>query len=503
MTETEVIDAIKYMQEYQTETDKLEAKTAEKGCPQKCYDTISAFANKYGGIIIFGINEHNNFVEQDVYDVNDLQKQITALCTTSLEPKIRPEFLAVTYKNKKLLAVKINELPQKKKPCYYKNVGINKGSYIRIGDSDEHMTDYEIYSLQSYNEGIEEDLRPVKRAEFEDLNKEKIDAYLLKIRDEKPNFAKFSDEKILKLSGIIEDSAGKIRPTLAGMFVFGEFPQGFFPQLFIAGVVIPGRKLGDVGEMGQRFDDNKRIEGTIEEMLEGALAFVRRNIPVRVIIDDNGKREDVPIYPIKALREAIANALVHRDYSSNSDGSYIYLRIFDDRIEILNPGELYGNNKLENLGTDQKMEVRNNAIIRLLEETTDVVENRHTGIATMREEMQKANLPEPEFETLRGNFKVTFRKEKTECNVQNETELKHSVQKWTEIDRNQIVNSLGTTEEKILYLVKIDPTITQEMMAKELNLARSTISSNIKKLKIKGVIDRIGSDRIGYWKILK
>ena len=71
------------------------------------------------------------------------------------------------------------------------------------------------------------------------------------------------------------------------------------------------------------------------------------------------------------------------------------------------------------------------------------------------------------------------------------------------MDRNKIVNSLGTTEEKILYLVKIDPTITQEMMAKELNLARSTISSNIKKLKIKGVIDRIGSDRIGYWKILK
>lgn len=100
MTEKEVIDAIKYMQEYQTETDKLEAKTAEKGCPQKCYDTISAFANKRGGIIIFGINEHNNFIEQDVYDVNDLQRQITSLCTTSLEPKVRPEFLAVTYNNK-------------------------------------------------------------------------------------------------------------------------------------------------------------------------------------------------------------------------------------------------------------------------------------------------------------------------------------------------------------------------------------------------------------------
>ena len=101
-----------------------------------------------------------------------MQRQITSLCTTFLEPKIRPEFLVVTYNSKKLLAVKINELPQKKKPCYYKNVGINKGSYIRIGDSDEHMTYYEIYSLQSYTDGIEE------------------------MKNKKSNLSKFSNEKI-------------------------------------------------------------------------------------------------------------------------------------------------------------------------------------------------------------------------------------------------------------------------------------------------------------------
>ncbi len=239
--------------------------------------------------------------------------------------------------------------------------------------------------------------------------------------------------------------------------------------------------------MGQRFDDNKRIEGTIEEMLEGALAFVRRNIPVRVIIDDNGKREDVPIYPMKALREAIANALIHRDYSSNSDGSYIYLRIFDDRIEVLNPGELYGNNKLENLGTDLKMEVRNNAIIRLLEETTDIVENRHTGIATMRKEMKKANLPEPEFEILRETFKVTFRKEKVE-----ESEQKSG---------QKII--LNETQIKILEIIKNNPSVTQNDISFELNLGRTTITKNIKIFKDNNIIERIGSDRKGYWKIIQ
>ena len=412
MTEKEVIYAIKYMQKYQTETDKVEAKTAEKGCPQKCYDTISAFANKYGGIIIFGINEHNNFIEQDVYDVNDLQKQITSLCTTSLEPKIRPEFLALTYNKKKLLAVKINELPQKKKPCYYKKAGINKGSYIRIGDSDEHMTDYEIYSLQSYSDGIEEDLRPIKRAEYEDLNQEKIQQY-------------------------------------------------------------------------------------IEEMLDKALAFVRRNIGTMVIIDNDGKRTDVPHYPMKALREAIANALIHRDYSINTDSAYIYLRIFDDRIEILNPGGLYGNNRLENLGSDNILEVRNNTIIRLLEDTTDIVENRHTGIATMREEMKKMNLPEPEFENIRGTFKVTFRKEKKEISTKNETEQFSDRQDRTEMDRNEKMKPI---QERILDLIMEDSKMTQIQMAEKLGVTRSTVSSNLKVLKEKGVIERIGSDRNGYWK---
>lgn len=384
MTGTEVIDAIKYMQEYQTETDKLEAKTAEKGCPQKCYDTISAFANKRGGIIIFGINEYNNFVEQDVYDVNDLQKQITSLCTTSLEPKIRPEFLAVTYNN-------------------------------------------------------------------------------------------------------------KIHPTLAGMMVFGEYPQGYLPQLFIACVVVPGRKLGDVGELGQRFDDNERVEGTIEEMLDKSLAFVRRNIGTMVIIDDDGKRTDVPHYPMKALREAIANALIHRDYSTNTDGAYIYLRIFDDRIEILNPGDLYGNNRLENLGYDNMLEVRNNTIIRLLEDTTDIVENRHTGIATMRDEMKKMNLPEPEFENLRGTFKVTFRKEKKETTAQNITE--NCTDNFTE--------NCTDNEIKLLGLLKINPNITQVELSNKLNVSRRTISTLLSHLKERGKIERVGSDRKGYWKILK
>ena len=225
-------------------------------------------------------------------------------------------------------------------------------------------------------------------------------------------------------------------------------------------------------------------------MLDKSLAFVRRNIGTMVIIDNDGKRTDVPHYPMKALREAIANALIHRDYSSNTEGAYIYIRIFDDRIEILNPGDLYGNNRLENLGTDNMLEVRNNTIIRLLEETTDIVENRHTGIATMRDEMKKMNLPEPEFETLRGTFKVTFRKEKQVIIAQN---AENCTDNFTE--------NCTDNELKLLELLKINPNITQLELSNKLNVSRRTISTLLANLKEKNKIERIGSDRKGYWKV--
>lgn len=299
---------------------------------------------------------------------------------------------------------------QNKKPCYYKPRGLNKGSYIRVGDRDEVMTEYEIYSLKSYNDGVREDLRINNRANINDLNADELNNYIKKIKEEKINFSKSSNEKILKLSGVVDVSGDNLYPTIAGTMIFGEYSQAFYPQLFIACTVIPGTELGDVGEMGQRFDDNRRIEGTIEQMLEGTLSFLRKNMKTRVIINPKtGKRSNVPEYPMLALKEAIANALIHRDYSLQTENAYIQVYMYSDRIVIQNPGALYGINKLEKLGTDAIMESRNTNIVRILEEKGTIIENRHSGIPTMRREMRKMNLLDPEFINERGSFKVIFR----------------------------------------------------------------------------------------------
>ena len=246
MEKVEVLDAIDIIRKYNTETNKIEVKTALGGFPKKCYDTFSSFSNKYGGLIIFGLSENNNFATEGVYDINDLQKQITALCSDSMEPSIRCDILPLEFEGKNILAVKIEELIPNKKPCYYKPKGLKSGSYTREGDRDELMTDYEIYALQSYNDHIIEDKRPNKRSSIDDLNRDELNNYIEKVKVNKPNFSKNSFEKSLKLCGITDNIDNKIFPTLAGTMIFGEYPQSFYPQLFVACAVIPGINIVDI-----------------------------------------------------------------------------------------------------------------------------------------------------------------------------------------------------------------------------------------------------------------
>lgn len=198
--------------------------------------------------------------------------------------------------------------------------------------------------------------------------------------------------------------------TLSATLLFSPYPQAYFPQLCITAIVIPGRTIGSLGDMGERFSDNQRIEGTIPEMLDEALLFVKRNMRTKTIISPTtGRRTDRTDYPITAVREAIINALVHRDYSIHTEGMPIQLIMFEDRIEIHNPGGLYGRITIDQLGKIQP-DTRNPVLASALE-TLGIIENRYSGIPTIRMEMEKYNLRQPEFLDERGSFIVKLYKE--------------------------------------------------------------------------------------------
>ena len=170
---------------------------------------------------------------------------------------------------------------------------------------------------------------------------------------------------------------------------------------------MPGYELGETGVHGERFLDKQSIEGTIEEMIKYAEGFVFRNTKTMYVIDSNGERKNKHEYPMDAIKEAIINALVHRDYYLIS--APISLNIFSDRIEITSPGGLYGNVKENDLENKENMELRNPSIVKILEEMDNIIENRKTGISTMKKLMKEHGLPEPEFEITEKSFTVIFR----------------------------------------------------------------------------------------------
>lgn len=132
--------------------------------------------------------------------------------------------------------------------------------------------------------------------------------------------------------------------------MFSEVPQLYFPDLAVIAYAVPGVVLGELGAGGERFTANKRIEGSLASMLEDALKFVRMNTRNRIIIDREGNRVDDGEYPQVAVREAVLNALMHRDYSRYSLGTPVQIAIFQDRMEITSPGTLYGTSSVEHLG---------------------------------------------------------------------------------------------------------------------------------------------------------
>ena len=145
------------------------------------------------------------------------------------------------------------------------------------------------------------------------------------------------------------------------------------------------------------------------QMLDGALQFVKRNLHNKTIINpDTGKREDRTDYPLTAVREAVLNALVHRDYSIHTEAMPIQLMMFEDRMEIHSPGGIYGRMRVDQLGKVQP-DTRNPVLAAALE-VLGIAENRYSGIPTIRREMREYGLQEPIFADERGTFKVIFKK---------------------------------------------------------------------------------------------
>lgn len=399
-----------------TDLTGVEVKAAGGGLPKSVLETISAFSNGHGGAIILGLDEASGFQPVAQFNAVSIRDALAGACHDQLHPPVRAEIEIMEVDGASVVVASVPELDARHKPCYVKTRGEIGGSFIRGGDGDRRLTDYEIFLLHANAGQPRDDLSPIPDAEIGDLDPDAVAVLLRRLRSRQPGaFRGVDDETALRRLGVLVRHQDRLVPSLAGLLTLGSYPQQFFPQLNLAFVVIPAMSKNAVPADGPRFLDNRTINGPIPAIVDDALAAVISNMGARAIIRDAG-REDVYDYPVEAIREAIVNALMHRDYSPWSHGTQVQVEMYADRLVVRNPGGLYGTVTEDDLGEEGVSSSRNSYLATLLQEVTVpdsnrvVCENRGTGIPTMLAQLRRAGLTPPQFDSRISRFTVTFPK---------------------------------------------------------------------------------------------
>lgn len=308
-----------------------------------------------------------------------------------------------------VVVMEIVELPVDQKPCYLRSRGLMGGAYIRIGDSNRQLTQYEVQvTLASHGQPLD-DIKP-SDATRGDLDDTHVAHLLAELRGRGSSYAGMTDDEILRALRVLVPSADGERVVVsrAGLLTLGTHPQQFYPHARATFVSYPTDAIGDDSADGQRFLDNAAFDGSIGSIVEQALSRLKSNMR-RGSVVRGAHREDQWEYPETAIREAVVNALVHRHLSEAALGTPVQIQMFPDRLVIQNPGGLHGPVSVDELGDAGVSSARNGFLLRILEDLPPrVCENRGSGIGAMVAAMRSADLRPPEFEDHIGFFRVTF-----------------------------------------------------------------------------------------------
>lgn len=249
------------------------------------------------------------------------------------------------------------------------------------------------------------DATPVPDATLDALEPKAIARFREELRHLHPSDERLAltDEALLLRSGAIVERRGSMAPTLAGLLFFGRAPQQFFPAFTITFLHFAGTSIEPPRPGTPLYLDNREVGGRIPEMIDAARGVLHRAMS-KIGVVEGFRRHERSEYPDIAIREALLNAVAHRDYGR--EGSFIQVRLFADRLEVQSPGGLTGGVTVDNILWEQY--TRNPTITRFLEDL-GYVERRGVGVDLMVQAMRTAGLPDPIFADHGTSFWVTLR----------------------------------------------------------------------------------------------
>jgi ATP-dependent DNA helicase RecG len=410
----DLVPIIAGMRRNGAEFEDVEVKRASGGVPETLPSTMSAFANAKGGIIILGLDERRGFAANGVADAPAVRDAVAGFARGSLTPPLAPSIDIMTFEGAQLVVTEIEPLSPEQRPCYVTSRGLYGGSYLRVGDGDQRLTAYEIDRLREAAGQPRWDTEPVAEATVADLDPRHAARLVEAARRRSVRaFAGLDDTEALTRLGVLARHGGELVPTLAGLLSVGVYPQQFFPQLMITTAVFPHAERDRPGPGGVRFLDSATVTGAIPDMVADAIDAVQRNLRVVSRIIGAGRQDQWEIEPA-VIREAIVNAVMHRDYSPASRGTQVQVEIFPDRVTVSSPGGLFGNVRIDTLGLTEATSSRNARLAVLLQEAADpvtgrpVAENRGSGVSMMISQVRHDTGVVPLFAASLDQFRVTI-----------------------------------------------------------------------------------------------
>ena len=439
----------------------------ESNKPRSWLKTVSAFANGVGGSLYFGVSD--NGVAIGLENPQQAAEQVSELIKARIEPAIKNVVLEpFRADGKDILRVQISGGANT--PYYYTGDG-NKVAYYRIGNESTPapsaiLNELLLKGLHQTFDALDTKFRfsDYSYTLFEATYKQKTGSAVDKPRDYLSFGMLTGDDTLTFVGSLFADQCPVYQSRIFGTRWNGLKKGGLYVDAL----------------------DNDEFQSDAISLLTDALKFVRHNSSVKWKKTGTGRIE-MPDYPSEAVHEALVNALVHRDYMIQ--GSEIHIDMYDDRLEIVSPGGMPDGKRIQDLNIDDIPSIRRNPVICDIFSRLKLMERRGSGLRKIIDEYPKEAVPI--FRSTEQSFVVTLK---------NLNYGRFSMPSGIE---NGTDNGIEKNTEKILNAILTDPKITQKQMTVETGLSLRTIGRELKNLRDTGVIRRVGSDRSGYWEIVK
>lgn len=395
------------------ESHRIEAKRCSQ-IDRSVMETVCAFANEPGlggGYLLLGVarDPHDLFGTAyqvvGVHNPDKLQSDLASQCANVFNRPLRPRVSVESVEGKTVIAVCVPEAAPTDKPIYLSNLGLPRGAFRRVGSTDQEGSEDDLITLYAGHQTDTFDGAVLADTDLSDIDADAVEDYRRQRHKINPAAEELTwdDHDLLRSLGAVTKQGEHFKPTVAGLLLFGT-PQALrrcFPMMRIDYIRVPGRQW--VEDPSHRFD-TLEIRAPLLTAIRRATNAVRDELLQGFSLPEGAiERADDPTLPLRVIREAIVNAVMHRSYRIH--GAIQIIR-YANRLEVRNPGHSI---KAEEQLGEPGSQARNPRIAAVLHEA-NVAETKGSGIRAMRELMMQHDLLPPTFESTRrpDQFVATF-----------------------------------------------------------------------------------------------